>query len=276
MTVLVAGSLPPPDSGRGIALVHAVTTLLSEGHEVETLALEPVATAHGYLGPGGLPACLRLARRAPRYEAVVIQLEPGLPVRTKAGRVERALSLLALSIVLRRARDTTIRLNQVEDLPGGLGGRGALEVWRRADRVVVGDSRALEALLAAAPSLGERTTVAPAPLPSAPGDGGDWGDGADASAENVLALVRARAAAERRSLAADNGLRVAGWDRLPAPGAGLIEIDASASRAIRQPGLGGLARAALAIADRRPYLRPVAATIRATRRAARSALAERA
>ena len=70
------------------------------------------------------------------FDSVVVQLQPGLPVRARARRFERSLSLLVFSLVLRRARRVVIRLERLEDLPGGPGGQAAMRVWRAAERIV--------------------------------------------------------------------------------------------------------------------------------------------
>lgn len=271
MRVLVVGSLPPPVDERAKSLLRAVADLADGGDVVETAALSPVAAAHRYLGAPGLVACARVARLAPRYDAVVVQFEPGLPVRKTAGQLERAACLLALFVALRRAHVLTLRLHGADDLPGGAGGRAAELLWRRADRVVAG-SEVVAALLGAT-GVEPSVVDVEATVPEAPPDDGGWGEGADASAERVLALVRERAAHERQLLDRDEEhdepLRVIGWAHLPAPGAGLLP-DVPAGRPARAPGLGGLARAALAEADRHRYLRPISTGARAARRAAKS------
>ena len=275
MRVLAVGSLPPPSGARADSLLVAVTDLVAEGETVTTLALSPTAAAHAYLPAPGLLACARLWAVVPRYDAVVIQLEPGLPVRARAGRAERALSLLALAAALRRSPAATVRVHHLDDLPGGHGGRAAASMWAAAGQVVAGDEGVVAGLVAAGLDR-SKVVAAAAPVTAAPPEREGWGDGADASAEHVTGLVRARAAAERRAmLVAPEGsaaeARVIGWSRLPAPGAGLVE--AGLDGPSRPPGLGGIARAALARADRRPYLRPLAGTARAARRAAKSVVA---
>jgi hypothetical protein len=117
--VLVVGSLPPPESARAQALLAEVVGLLAAGNTVEVAAPDPVATAHRYITVGGVPGCLRLWTMVAGFDSVVVQLQPGLPVRQRAGRLERELSLVALSLVLRRGRHVVLRLERLEDLPGG-------------------------------------------------------------------------------------------------------------------------------------------------------------
>ena len=216
MRVLVAGSLPPPESARATALRSEVARLLAEGNTVEVVAPDPVATAHRYLSPAGLAGCVRLASMVSSFDSVVVQVEPGLPVRARAGRLERALSLLAFSLVVRRGRDVVIRLDRLNDLPGGPSGRAALQVWRNAERIVVGSEDQRVAFVTAVGSQQSRCVVSSARSRGEEGDDGWWGEGGEASAENVLELVRVRAARERRGLAASPSAHVAGWDRLPA------------------------------------------------------------
>ena len=272
MRVLVVGSLPPPEGDRSRALRTEVVRLLGEGHSVEVIAPNPVATAHRYLTPAGALGCLRLATMVGGYDTVVVQLEPGLPVRPRAGRLERALSLAAFSLALRRASDSVVRLQHVLDLPGGPGGRAARQVWQNAGRIEVAALDQRAAFILAAGAAGDRSVVSSASSRQVGSDDGGWGEGAEASAENVLELVRVRAARERRKLAGPESARVLGWDRLPAPGIAMAGLDSASRESVSPRGLGDLGRSALAIADRRPLLRPVVAMVRVARRHAYAVL----
>jgi len=272
MRVLVVGSLPPPDCARAKGLRHEVARMVAEGHTVELVAPNPVATAHRYLTPPGIPGCVLLATMVRGYDSVVVQLEPGLPVRARAGRLERALSLLALSFALRRAGDVVIRLECLDDLPGGPGGRAASEVWRKAARIEVAGEDVLAAFAKAVGTSTAARAVSDSRSHEVDPDEGGWGEGADASAENVLGLVRVRAARERRELADSGTAHVAGWERLPAPGVTRIEFGSGLLPPEPSRGLGGLARSALAAADRRRLLRPAASAARTARRSASAVL----
>jgi len=267
MRVLVVGSLPPPVRARAEALRTEVVALLAEGHSVEVVAPDPVATAHRYLIATGIPGCLQLSRMVSGFDSVVVQVTPGLPVRARAGQLERTLSLLAFSFALGRGHQVVIRLERLEDLPGGAGGRAALRVWRAAERIVVGDEEARSAFVTAVGSEAERLIVSSPAAPDGDDDDGGWGERSDDSAANVLALVRARAARERRALAASDLAHVTGWERLASPGIAMTESDAALftpAEAPRRP--GDLARSVLAAADRRPSLWRLARAARLARR----------
>ena len=153
MKVLVVGSLPPPERARSEKLRGAVARLLADGHTVEVVAAEPVGPAHRYLGAGGLPGGLQLLGIVPRFDSVVVQLQPGLPVRARARGFERALSIGVFALVLGRVREVELRLETLDDIPGGPGGPGFNRVWRRAERIVLGDDEQLAKFVAA---LGRR------------------------------------------------------------------------------------------------------------------------
>ena len=92
----------------------------------------------------------------------------------------------------------------------------------------MGDERERAAFVSAVGSAAESLGVALArdhALPEEDSDDGGWGEGSDVSAENVLELVRRRAAGERRQLAVPGGGHFDGWDRLPASGSTLTELD---------------------------------------------------
>ena len=272
MRVLVVGSLPPPESARAGALRTEVVGLIAEGHTVEVVAPDPVATAHRYISASGIPACVRLWGMVSGFDSVVVQLQPGLPVRERAGRLERELSLVALAVVLRRGRHVVIHLESRDDLPGGAAGRGALLLWRSADRIVVGSEAERAALVAAVGVPLESAVTGSRPehgAPAATADDGGWGEGGDISAENVLELVRTRAARERQELAGESA-HLPGWERLPATGMAAAEFDLAPARSSERPRTpGDIARSVLAVADRRPVFRPVVRALRVGYRSAR-------
>jgi len=290
MKVLVVGSVPPPGGGRRDALLHEVLRLQGEGHEVEIVSLDPLAASHRYLAAPGVPAAVEVGFLARRADAMVLQIEPGLPVRDGAGRAERAASLMAMTRAL-RGRHATLRLVHSDDLPGGMGGRPAIEMWTAAAGIEVGDESLRADLAAILGPIGDRVSVIdiPAVGASLPADAGldGWGDGADVTAAHVSSIVRRRAAAEREALAhrrlpdgADGGLapRVSQWQWLPSPGAGVPDLgplrreggdeDRSDSRRLRSPSparrpglafsLRGGASRLLAAAERRPATRSIA------------------
>lgn len=251
MRILVVGSVPPPLTGHRAALLAEVLRLRGEGHDVEIASLDPLSAAHRFLAGPGVVAVGEIGLLARSAEAIVVQLEPGLPVRTRAGRGERTAALMALAAVLRRCSDVTVRLHDPNDLPGGHGGRAGTELWKAAGRIEVGDDRTRTELAALLGPFGERVSIVRPPGDAEPVvvaglDG--WGDGADVSASHVLAIVRARAAAERASLARRGrlpasatslGVRVPQWQWLPAPGAGVPDLGA-----IRRPSGRGRGRGA--------------------------------
>jgi hypothetical protein len=271
--VLVIGSLPPPQRTRSLALRAEVVSLLAAGDTVEVVAPDPVATAHRYLAAGGIPGCLQLARTVSGFDSVVVQLQSGLPVRARAKPFERTLSLLVFSLVLRRARRVVVRLERLEDLPGGPAGQAAMRVWRAAERIELGDEEQLARFVAELGRRADRLSLSSRPALATRDEEGTWADGSEASLADVLELIRSRAARERRALAPSDAAHVAGWDRLATPGIAMTDSDAALlgpPEAPRKP--ADLARKALAAADRRPSLWRAARFARLARRGAREVL----
>ncbi len=226
---------------------------------------------------GGIPGCMRLATMVPGFDSVIVQVQPGLPVRERAGQLERELSLVALSFALRRARHVVIRLECPDDLPGGPGGRAALRLWHSAERIVVGGDDRTSGLCVCARQHRRShwllILLVEHAADTVDADDGGWDEGADVAAENVLELVRKRAARERRELAASGSARFAGWDRLAVSGIALTELDSNGSEAPEAPrGLGDRARSVLAFADRQQLLRPGVRAVRVGYRIAKAAL----
>jgi hypothetical protein len=281
MKVLAVGSIPPPAGGHRDALLAEVLRRRSEGDAVQVLAVDPLAAAHRYLSAPGLAAVIEIALSARGVNAVVLQLEPGLPVRHGAGRLERTVALMGLAAAL-RGKQVTIRLDHRDDLPGGPGGRAANELWKIASAIEVGDETLRAELAPVLGSLADRLAVAPtsrvlteAATAIDRGSPQDWGDGAEATASHVLEVVRRRAAAEREAIGrrgrlpipgGGTGTRVAQWQWLPVPGAGVpdlgpIAVPASNSRIEARrsaPSLRRQARRLLAVAERHSATRPAA------------------
>lgn len=287
MRVLAVGSVPPPRAEHRQALLEAVLDLRAAGHEVQVLSLDPVSAAHRFLVGPGLPAAVEVGLLARSADAIVLQLEPGLPVRRGAGRLERSLALLTLAAMLRRHGEVTVRLHRLDDLPGGPGGRAAAQLWKVASRLEVGDSAVAEQLAVLMPDLAGRLTVvtdtAASCTPSEPQEAAldRWGSGADATAAAVQAAVRRRAAADRRALAIRGGAarggpartRVPLWEWLPEHGVGVPDLGPSRAtvrrhaegeppRQPRPRSVRQLASSALALAERRPLTRPAAQVTR--------------
>lgn len=292
MNVIVIGSVPPPLGGRRDSLLSEALALSAEGHDVEILAPGTLGAAHRYLATTGLGAALEIGFAARRAGSVVVQLEPGLPVRAQAGRAERAASLLALRVALQRTPEVVLRLDHLDDLPGGPGGRAALELWKAADRIEVGDEQAHAQLAGLLGPLGVRVHLAsvreqsfgPVAASLAPSSPSEWGDGADATADAVTEVVRRRAATERAALAQrrqpgrHQEARVPLWQWLPWPGGGVPPLgppgrSAGSGPGVRAPtGLRRVAVRILAATERRPATRPLARLARRTWQLARSPL----
>lgn len=268
MRVLVVGSLPPPESARSLSLRSAVVALAAAGHSVEVVAPDPVATAHRYLVMTGIPGCIQLATLTKGFDSVLVQVQPGLPVRARAGRLERELSLRAFGLALRRAAHVVVRIEDPSDLPGGASGHAASLAWRCCERIELATEQLQQQFVAEA---GQKV----APLVSCSGGAGvvdqledGWGEADELSREDVLGMVRSRSARERADLVGRGQAHLAGWDYIARPGIAIDQRD----MVVAAPGAistrpGDMARRLLALADRRPKLRYVARGARLARRA---------
>jgi hypothetical protein len=218
-----------------------------------------------------LVGCIQLAGIVGGFDSVLVQLQPGLPVKEGASWWVRILCLRAFSFALRRGHHVVIRLEDLDDLPGGATDRAALRMWRSAEQIVVGGEELREAVATAVGQAGADLVVSFAPDPADDIDRGGWGDGASTSAETVLELVRDRAAMERREASPTAAAHFAGWERLAIPGSASTELGSTMLRSPRaRRTLGDLARLVLASADRRPLLRPLVAFARFTYHRARA------
>lgn len=215
MRVLVVGTVPPARGRFTRPLGQAVADLLDEGHDVEIWSPDGRSAAHRFVELDDLRLALALLRASRRYEALVLSLESRLPLRHDAGRLERAVVLLALAAALRRFGQVTIRPVSPIPVPGGLGGRPALAVWGAAERIVVTSEKDRDDLLAV-PGVDAAKVVLEADErePLRPwGEG--WPLGGAPTREAVLRLVRARADRDRELAGAEPPWYLAGGPAVP-------------------------------------------------------------
>ncbi|HVC25127.1 MAG TPA: hypothetical protein VND23_05165 [Acidimicrobiales bacterium] len=200
MKVLVVGTLPPPGGPSAKRLANLAAALVADGHVVETLSPDPRSASHSYLPLAGPMLAARVALRARRFDAIVLNLEPGLPLASAAGRLTRAVTLASLGEAMRGYTQVTIRLPNPIPIPGGVGGRASRALWERATSVVLEHPDDLDRMLAAPGISVERIVV------DVPGTSGTASDepswrkltGSEANLrEAVQTVVRARAARDR-------------------------------------------------------------------------------
>ncbi len=230
MRVLVVGSLPPPESARGWGFAHrGRRTAGRRAHGRGRRAGSGSDRTPLHLCEWDTGLCASLDDSG----FILLLQRPAPAVRERAGRLERELSLVALALVLRRGRHVVIHLESRDDLPGGPAGRGALLLWRSADRIVVGSDAERAALVAAVGVPLESAVTGSwsehGLLAVAPADDGAWGEGSDISAENVLSSCARgqpengkNSPASRRTCPVGRGFRLPGLLRpsstWPGPG----------------------------------------------------------
>ncbi len=198
MRVLVVGTVPPPGGAGAQALARVAASLVASGEQVEVLSPDVRSAAHRSARLDGLFLALRLALAARRFDALVLRIEPGVPLAPTTGRGPRAAALAALGAATSLFGQVTLRLDTPVPIPGGLGGRATTRLWASATRIVVASEDDRDQILAAPGVLAERVEVEePAPA-SHPVALQSWAVATDDRLrDSVLALVRARAARDR-------------------------------------------------------------------------------
>ena len=74
------------------------------------------------------------------YDAVVVQVESGAPLRVSHGRrarIDRAVDCLAWGLALRLLRDVTLVVPDTDVVPRSIGGRTGRFLWTAADKLLV-------------------------------------------------------------------------------------------------------------------------------------------
>ena len=203
MRVLVVGTVPPPGGPAAARLGSAAAALAARGDAVEVLSPDERSAAHRHARLDGVRLAVQVARRARRFDALVLAIEPGLPLGPDDDRLTRALSLAALGLACRGFRHVTVRFASPIPVPGGVGGRASEGLWARADELVVESDDDRDQLLAVPGCRPERVRVE---VPERAGSGAapsDWsslpaGEGSGELRARVQALVRVRAAQAAR------------------------------------------------------------------------------
>jgi len=198
MKVLIVGTTPPPGGAPARELARAANDLRKQGHTVELFSPDPRSAAHRHARLDGPLLGMWLAWLAPQFDAVILRLEPGLPLGPHAGRLTRAVTLSLLGLALRGYSETTIRFDGGPPIPSGLGGRAMGSVWAETTRIVVASEDKRAELIASSglpESQVEVSQAAQAPLRPWR-EGWTVAEGDDLRA-GVLERVRTRASAAR-------------------------------------------------------------------------------
>ena len=199
MRVLVVGSYPPPAHGEANRTVATVHRLGAAGDDVEVLSRH--GSAAQFRGPIGGPAgAILVWWRGRRYDAVLVQVESGAPLRVSHGRrarFDRVVDCVAWGLALRAVRSATMVVADTDVVPRSVGGRSGRFLWTAADHIVVGNERGRRRIIDEGGAAEERVELpAVAATPARPADNG-WGDVSDAAA--VMERVQRRAAEDRRA-----------------------------------------------------------------------------
>jgi len=197
--VLVVGSYPPPAHGEAYRTVATVHRLGARGDAVDVLSRR--GSAAQLRGPIAGPAgAFNLWWQGRRYDAVVVHVESGAPLRVSHGRwarVDRVVDCLSWGLALRLVRDVTLVVPDPDVVPRSVGGRSGRFLWTAADHLMVASERGRRRLVDEGGASEDRVELPPVvDAPARAADDG-WTDVADAA--DVMERVQRRAAEDRRA-----------------------------------------------------------------------------
>lgn len=197
--ILVVGTVPPPGGERALALAHEAERLADEGHEVQVLSPDVRAAAHHHARLEGLQLVFRIAAASRRYDALVLRMERYLPFRPDNRKSGRAVILAGLAWAIRGFSEVTIWLDSPIPIPWGIGGRTIVELWAKADKIVVENEEDRLNLLATPRVDPAKVSLAPIVEPPLPAPAELWPSGGEADPRaDALLVVRRRADVVRR------------------------------------------------------------------------------
>ena len=199
MRVLVVGSYPPPAHGEANRTVATVHRLGAQGDDVDVLSRR--GSAAQLRGPINGPfGALLTWWHGRRYDAVVMQIESGAPLRVSHGRrarIDRLVDCLAWGVALRAVRSVTMVVPDTDVIPRSVGGRSGRFLWTAADHLLVTNERGRRRLVDEGGASEDRVELPPlVAVPPRRSDNG-WTDVTDAA--DVMERVHRRAAEDRRA-----------------------------------------------------------------------------
>jgi hypothetical protein len=194
MRVLVVGPYPPPAGPGAQQTMQTVRRLAAGGDEVEVQSPE-LSAAHRHGPATGPRGAFELARRGRRYDAVYVHVGSGAPLRPNAGRARRLIDCVMWAFALRRCRESVLVIDDLTLNPLSVGGRSGRLLWASASRLLVTKETDRLSMHRDGGYPLDRIELLSLPAPTQRWDEG-WAGAADAA--TAQALVRSRAAAERR------------------------------------------------------------------------------
>jgi hypothetical protein len=178
-----------------VATVHR---LGAQGDDVDVLSRR--GSAAPIRGPiAGPTGAFTVWWRGRRYDAVVVHVESGAPLRVSHGRrarIDRLVDCLSWGVALRLVRDVTLVVGDTDVVPRSVGGRSGRFLWTAADRLLVANERGRRRLVDEGGAPEDRVELPAVTAPAArSGDG--WTGVTDAA--DVMERVQRRAADDRRA-----------------------------------------------------------------------------
>jgi glycosyltransferase involved in cell wall biosynthesis len=162
MRTLMVAPYPPTRDGIAAYTLQEVAAMRAAGEDLQVLSPYPSA-AHHHLDLVGPRGALALARRARRYDRLIVQFHPDyffpLPKRESAW----AAQCLALRAAFHAARRVEVRVHEVDFSDGrrrGALGYASRALWRSVDEIAVHTDRERDDLIAAFGVQPERVRVA--------------------------------------------------------------------------------------------------------------------
>jgi hypothetical protein len=197
--VLVVGSYPPPAHAEAHRTVATVHRLGARGDDVDVLSRRgSAAPLRGSIaGPAG---ALLTWWRGRHYDAVVVHVESGAPLRVSHGRrarFDRLVDCFSWGLALRFVRDATLVVPDPDVVPRSVGGRSGRFLWTSADHVMVSSERGRRRMVDEGGADDDRVELPPVIDTPARAAADGWSGIVDAA--DVMERVQRRAAEDRRA-----------------------------------------------------------------------------
>jgi hypothetical protein len=197
--VLVVGSYPPPATGEAHRTVATVHRLGAQGDHVDVLSRRgSAAQARGRItGPLG---ALHTWWRGRGYDAVVVQVESGTPLRvshSRRARIDRLVDCFTWGVAIRLLREVTLVVPDTDVVPRSVGGRTGRFLWTAPDHIIVASERGRRRLVDEGGAPAHRVEL-PAAAPGAARRPDESWDGVT-DTNDAMERIRSRAAADRRA-----------------------------------------------------------------------------
>ncbi len=133
---VMVGTIAPKGGSFGLYLGLLAADLIIGEKDVKLLSPDSSSAADRTI-PRGIGFFAVMGMLALKNDNLILALEPNLPFSPTAKKLQRALTLNLMALLLKRFKHTVLICDTPIQIPGGIGGRTAKSFWTSFDYVIL-------------------------------------------------------------------------------------------------------------------------------------------